>query len=325
MPSADLPLPVTRSQVSLAPLTTLKAGGVAERFWRARTVDELGAISVHLHESGVVPTLLGHGSNILPSDDGVPGDTVHVLARRIEIDPSGVVTADCGCAFQDLFLATAQAGLLGFEYAVGIPGTLGGALVSNAGAYRSNVSEFLTELEIVFRGERRWVEPAFMAFSYRDSRLRKPEPEACTLLRARFRLPRGIPKAIYDEAREYQRQRISKQPPPASAGSFFKNVTDPALAERLPRLPDRLREAGVVPAGFLVQEVGLAGTRHGGAMIARRHANFILNVGNATATAIRELAELAKRRVVGQFGVLLEEEVLYLGDWSRFEASLPPY
>ena len=102
-------------------------------------------------------------------------------------------------------------------------------------------------------------------------------------------------------------------------------MTDPALAERLPRLPDRLREAGVVPAGFLVQEVGLAGTRHGGAMIARRHANFILNVGNATATAIRELAELAKRRVVGQFGVLLEEEVLYLGDWSRFEASLPPY
>ncbi|HRI43656.1 MAG TPA: UDP-N-acetylmuramate dehydrogenase [Fimbriimonadaceae bacterium] len=314
----EAPLRETRSNVSLAPLTTLRAGGAAERFWVARTVDQLAAISGHLHAEGTVPTILGHGSNVLPSDDGVPGDTVHVLSRRIEIEPSGVVTADCGCAFQDLFLATAQAGFLGFEYAVGIPGTLGGALVSNAGAYRSNVSEFLTELEVVHSGERRWVEPTFMSFSYRDSRLRRPRPEACTLLRARFRLPRGIPKAIYDEAREYQRQRISKQPPPASAGSFFKNVTGADFAASLENLPDRLRNAGVVPAGFLIQEAGLSGFRHKGAMIARRHANFIVNVGGATAFAIRELAELAKRRVLDQFGVLLEEEVLYLGDWSRF-------
>lgn len=320
MSSMNVPLPETRFRVSLAPLTTLKAGGTAERFWMARTVDQLAAISVYLHGEATVPTILGHGSNILPSDDGVPGDTVHVLPRRIEIDRSGVVTADCGCAFQDLFLATAQTGLLGFEYAVGIPGTLGGALVSNAGAYRSNVSEFLTELEVVHFGERRWVEPSFMNFSYRDSRLRRSEPEACTLLRARFRLPRGIPKAIYDEAREYQRQRISKQPPPASAGSFFKNVTNAEFAAGLGSLPARLRDAGVVPAGFLIQEAGLSGFRHKGAMIARRHANFIVNVGGATAFAIRELAELAKQRVLDQFGVLLEEEVLYLGDWSRFRA-----
>lgn len=319
MSSARTPVPL--SGVSLAPLTTLKAGGNAEHFWVARTVEQLAEISIHLHGQGIGPTILGHGSNVLPSDDGVPGHTLHVLARRIEIERSGVVTADCGCAFQDLFLATAQAGWLGFEYAVGIPGTLGGALVSNAGAYRSNVSEFLTDLDVVHRGERRWVEPEFMQFSYRDSRLRRPEPEACTLLRARFRLPRGIPKAIYDEAREYQRQRIAKQPPPASAGSFFKNVVDVSLAERLTHLPERLRQAGVVPAGFLIQETGLAGTRHRGAMIARRHANFIVNVGGASAFAIRELAELAKQRVLDEFGVLLEEEVLYLGDWSRFRSG----
>jgi len=222
---------------------------------------------------------------------------------------------------QELFLKTAQAGLAGLEFAVGIPGTLGGALVSNAGAYRSNVSEFLTELEVVLEGRRMWTGPEIMHFSYRDSVLRRNEPPALTLLRVRFRLPKGRGKAIYDEAREYQRQRISKQPPPASAGSFFKNVADPILAMRLPRLPEALKTAGVVPAGFLIQDAELAGLRHKGAMFSRRHANFIVNTGGATATAIRELAELGARAVFERYGVRLEEEVLYIGDWSAYGSS----
>ncbi|MCC7231183.1 MAG: hypothetical protein IT203_12390, partial [Fimbriimonadaceae bacterium] len=114
------------------------------------------------------------------------------------------------------------------------------------------------------------------------------------------------PKAIYDEAREYQRQRISKQPPSASAGSFFKNVNDPDLAQTLPGLSDGMREAGVVPAGFLIEAVGLKGFRMGGAMQGARHANFILNVGNATATEIRRLALFTKGKVRETFGVELE-------------------
>jgi UDP-N-acetylmuramate dehydrogenase len=137
----------------------------------------------------------------------------------------------------------------------------------------------------------------------------------------RLKLPRGSAKSVYDEAREYQRQRISKQPAPASAGSFFKNVNDAELAERIEGLPERLRASGVVPAGFLVEHVGLAGTRLGGAMVSRRHANFILNVQGATATEIRQLAGLVKRKVRQTFGVALEEEVLYLGDWSGYRES----
>lgn len=307
-----------QSQVPLRLYTTLRAGGKAERFTHVSDVAELAEAIQLAHKEDWPLTILGSGSNMLPSDDGVPGLVVLNQARRIAVAKTGEVLADTGCLFQELFLKTAQAGLHGLEFAVGIPGTLGGALVSNAGAYRSNVSEFITRLEVVHDGERKWVEPSFMEFSYRDSLLRSPNPPKVGVLRVEMRLPVGQSKAIYDEAREYQRQRISKQPPPASAGSFFKNVLHEDLAQSLPGLSDGMRKAGVVPAGFLIEAAGLKGYRLGGAMQGARHANFILNVGNASAFEIRRLAIFTKSVVKEKFGVELEEEVLYLGDWSKF-------
>lgn len=307
------------SNVPLSRYTTLRAGGPAERFAIASDVESLAELATRSQQAGEKATVLGWGSNILPSDHGVPGLTILNRSNRIRVARTGEVVADTGCGFQELFLKTAQAGLHGLEFAVGIPGTLGGALVSNAGAYRSNVSEFLTGLEIVHEGgKREWVSPEWMEFSYRDSLLRRPNPPAAVVLRVGMRLPSGESKRIYDEAREYQRQRIGKQPPSPSAGSFFKNVNDLALADSLPLLPLPLKKAGVVPAGYLIEAAGLKGYRLGGAMLGRRHANFILNVGAATAFEIRRLAHFARETVFAQFGVALEEEVLYLGDWSRF-------
>jgi len=315
-PSRDYP-----RFVSLRPYTTLRAGGDAEVFVRAQTADELADAAAWGQREGLRTTYLGSGSNILPSDQGVPGVTIINEARRITIDDNGEVEADSGALFQELFLKTAQAGLGGHEYAVGIPGTVGGALVSNAGAYRSNVSEFLTSVEIVHQGVRRWVDPSWMEFSYRDSILRRPMAPNCALIRVRFRLKHRDPKEIYDEARDYQRQRISKQPPPASAGSFFKNVNDMLLAESLDSLPERLKKAGVVPAGYLIEKAGLQGHRIGGAAFAPRHANFVINIGRATASDIRRLADTGRLAVYEKFGVMLEEEVLYLGDWSLYRLS----
>ncbi|MEA2554025.1 MAG: UDP-N-acetylmuramate dehydrogenase [Fimbriimonadaceae bacterium] len=306
-------------KVPLRLYTTLRAGGAADLFVAPGSADELGAVAVESQRQDLKSTLLGWGSNVLPSDKGVPGLVILNGARRISVARTGEVLADTGCGFQELFSKTAQAGLRGLEFAVGIPGTLGGALVSNAGAYRSCVSEFLTGLEIVVGGERQWVDPEWMHFSYRDSVLRRANPPQCVVIRVRMQLPQGDPKAIYDEAREYQRQRISKQPPPASAGSFFKNVNDHALAATLETLPSGPKAAGVVPAGYLIEAVGLKGFRLGGAMLGQRHANFILNVGNASATDIRRLSEHAKSKVFDRFGVMLEEEVLFLGDWSGWE------
>jgi UDP-N-acetylmuramate dehydrogenase len=308
--------------VPLKPFTTLKAGGNAELFANPRNVNDLAALAQGAQEQGLHTTILGWGSNVLPSDTGVPGLVLVNQATRIEVDITGEVMADSGCGFQELVIKTAQHSLRGLEFGVGIPGTLGGALVSNAGAYRSSVKEFLTRIEVVFEGKRQWVDPSFMEFSYRDSILRRPNAPQCTLLRVGMKLPHGNPVKIYNEARDYQRQRISKQPPPASAGSFFKNVNDPILAESIDKLPPALRAAGVVPSGYLIEQSGLIAFRLGGAMFARRHANFIINVGNATAGDIRRLAMLAKKTVFDKFNVKLEEEVLYLGDWSPFEAEV---
>jgi len=303
---------------SLRPFVTLRAGGRAEWLVRARSLDELSEVGDASVRRELALTILGWGSNVLPSDAGVPGVVLQNLARRIEIQADGLIRAESGCGFQELFLKSAQAGLAGLSFAVGIPGTLGGALVSNAGAYRSQVSALLERLEVWTPEGRGWVEPTFMEFSYRDSVLRRLSPPRCIVLQVEMRLTPGDPKSIYDEARDYQRQRISKQPPPASAGSFFKNVNDLAFAQSLPNLREDLKKAGVVPAGHLIEEVGLKGRRHGGAMLGQRHANFMLNVGGASAAEIYELAQLAKERVYDRFGVVLEEEVLYLGDWSRW-------
>jgi len=260
---------------------------------------------------------MGHGSNLLVSDRGVPALVIYNACRQIRL---GAETyAETGVAFQELFLKTAQAGLSGLEFAVGIPGTLGGALVSNAGAYRSNIADLLLEIDLVSEGIRQRVPPDWMQFSYRDSRLRRPNPPPTSLLAVRLRLTPDCRRAILGRAREFQRQRILKQPPESSAGSFFKNVYDRALAERLPNLPAPMREAGVVPAGYLIEACGLKGYAVGGACVSRKHANFLINRGWATASDFHALALHIERAVYETYGVQLEREVLRVGDWGEPE------
>jgi UDP-N-acetylmuramate dehydrogenase len=303
-----------RHQVSLASYVTLRLGGAADQFVEAKTANEL-AQTVAQADASAPLTVIGWGSNVLPSDRGVEGLVIRNLSNGLTIDSDGDVVADSGLSFQELFLKTTQAGWAGFEYAVGIPGSLGGAMVSNAGAYRSQVSEFLTELDVVIDGQRRWVKPDWMQFSYRNSILRQANPPRATIIRARFRLPKGDRWRSFQEAREYQRQRISKQPPSPSAGSFFKNVESHDLADQIPTLPAPLKEKGIVPAGFLIQAVGFKGKRHGGVGWGQRHANFMLNLSQGTATEVAELAQLTIETVQSAYGVTLESEVLYLGRW----------
>jgi len=303
--------------VPMRAYTTLKAGGAAERFVIARSTDQLAAVAEEAHRTGTPLLVLGWGSNMLPADEGVSGLVALNLATRLVVARTGEILADTGCMFQDVWLKSAQAGLTGLEFAVGIPGTLGGALVSNAGAYRSCISDHLEALEVVWNGERKWIEPQEMGFSYRDSILRSITPPKLVVLRVRLKLQPGNSKESYDLAREFQRQRIGKQPPQASAGSFFKNVNDRELAESLPGLPWALKEAGVVPAGFLIEAAGLKGYRFGGAAQGEKHANFVLNLGAAPASELRALAQHTKAIVQEKFGVELEEEVLYVGKWPK--------
>jgi UDP-N-acetylmuramate dehydrogenase len=294
--------------------TTLRVGGPADLFYKATAVEEFAQVVIAAQELHVPTFILGLGSNLLVSDKGIRGLVVYNCCRRVEVGE--ITRAESGASFQQLFLRTAQAGLSGLEFAVGIPGTVGGALISNAGAFRENIGDLVQTIDIVVEGERRQVTKEWMRFSYRDSILRRPNPPRAAILAVTLRLRRGDRSHIFAKAREMQRWRIERQPPNPSAGSFFKNVYDAQLAQRLPSLPPPLKEAGVVPAGYLIAEAGLKGTRVGGAMVSVKHANFLINAGGATATDIRKLADLVKQVVYEKFGVLLEEEVLTVGDWS---------
>lgn len=288
-------------------------GGPAEFLLTVYSEAELIKALCAAQRSGLPWFILGGGSNVCVSDHGVRGVTI--LNRATEVSIAERINAASGCGMSQLFLQTACAGLGGLEFAVGIPGTLAGALVSNAGAYRHALAPLVALLRIVEEGEIKTVGPEWMEFGYRDSKLRRQGLPTAGIVGAELRLEPRSPADIWHEAREYQRNRIFRQPWAPSAGSFFKNVYDAALAQRLHALPEPLKEAGVVPAGYLSDACGCRGLRCGDAEVSRRHANFIINRGRARAADIRTLAEQIKARVYDTFGVMLEEEVLYVGEW----------
>lgn len=294
--------------------TYLRVGGPADLYYAATETDAMAEITALAQRHDLPLFVLGEGTNVCVSDRGVRGMVVQNACRRAEIGPT--TYADTGHNFMQLFVRTMQAGLSGLEWAVGIPGTVGGALVSNAGAYRGNICDLVTRIDVVEGGERRWVTPDWMEFSYRDSRLRRDGGKPAALLGVTLALTPGNKTDIRLKAKEIQMQRILKQPWQPSAGSFFKNIRDRALAERLPNLPENMRRFGVVPTAFLSEECGLKGFTIGGAGVAERHANFIVNRGNATASDVRAVAETVKQRVFDRFGLHLEEEVLYVGEWE---------
>jgi UDP-N-acetylmuramate dehydrogenase len=293
--------------------TTLRVGGPADLYIRVAEADDLAEVAAIAQLQGIPYFLLGGGSNICVSDKGIRGLVLHNLCRHCEIGP--ITRVDSGYPMMQLFLDSARASLSGLEFAVGIPGSVGGAMVSNAGAYRQNICDLVVEIDVVEGGTRKKVGPEWMEFSYRDSRLRRPESPPATIIAVTLKLEPKPRIEIMARARENQRQRIYKQPWYPSAGSFFKNVYNRALAESLPDLPAPMKEAGVVPAGYLSAACGCKGLTVGGAQISRRHGNFVVNRGHATAEDIRTLAEIVKARVRERFGVELQEEVLYVGEW----------
>ncbi len=300
--------------------TTLKVGGPARWFWAATEVEALAQVLGLCDRHDIPYLFLGHGSNVLMSDAGYDGLVIQNRCKGVTVGEE--TEAESGVSFGSLFLQTARAGFTGLEWAIGIPGTVGGALVSNAGAYRGNIGPLVQSLRVFTDGRDQRVGPEWMDFSYRDSRLRRAGVGRDVILSCRLRLPgRGDPDAITARAKEYQAQRRAKQPYAPSAGSFFKNVVSKDLTETLPGLTPGMRAAGVIPAGFLVEACGLKGLTVGGAQASEKHANFLINAGEATASDLRTLAGHVKEAVHAKFGVTLEEEVLYLGDWSGWEEA----
>ena len=294
-----LPAVSVQENVPLAPLTTFRAGGPARFFVTPGNAAEFALLVRFLEERNEPYFVLGRGSNLLVSDKGYDGTVIYTrkTLNHIEKTPDGLgFTAECGVLLQDLSLAALAAGLHGLEFAHGIPGTVGGAVLMNAGAYGSEIRDVIHSASILGRdGKIRELSKEELQLSYRHSAI---SDGSGFVISGTFALTPGDPKEIRAEMNELMRRRKEKQPLEyASAGSTFK------------------RPQGYY-AGGLIESAGLKGTLHvGDAWVSEKHAGFVVNKGHASASEIYEVIRMAQEAVLKHSGVLLEPEVRFLGEF----------
>jgi UDP-N-acetylmuramate dehydrogenase len=287
----------------LAPLTTFKLGGAADCLVTADDAEEVQRVIGVARDAGVPVTVLGGGSNVVISDDGIRGLVVRVRGGNVRQIDAGRVRADAGVTINGLVRWTIAHGLAGLEAWAGTPGTVGGAIFGNAHFQGRNISD-LIDLVTLLTGDARLdaVRSTDMEFGYDFSRLHRTRE---VVVSADFRVTNGVPDALRTVARDSLAYRKRTQPLASpSAGCIFQNP-DPVR--------DRVPDGIPCSAGALVDRAGLKGAREGQARVSPTHANFIVNEGQATAADVRELIARCKREVRRQFGVELREEIVFLG------------
>ena len=293
-----------RCRAPLAPLTTFKVGGPADWLVEVHHAVDLERAIAIARQARIPITVLGGGSNVLVSDAGVRGIVVRVHGGEVrEIDAS-TVRADAGVTINGLVRWTVNRGLAGIEAWAGTPGTVGGALYGNAHFRGRLISELIAAVRLVaIDGTTQEVPRAEMGFAYDYSRLHRTHE---IVVSADITVSAGESTALRETARETLAVRKRTQPLESpSAGCIFQNP-DP----RRERVPD-----GIPPsAGALVDRAGLKGAREGSARVSTTHANFIVNEGGATARDIRALIDRCKFQVQTQFGIVLREEIVCLGE-----------
>lgn len=303
----------------LARHTVLRIGGPARFFAVVDTRNDFIAALRGARSAGMAWFILGAGSNVLVSDHGFGGVVIRPVGGTVDAD-GGRIRADAAVPMARVVAESLARGLRGFEWAIGIPGTVGGSVRGNAGCFGSEMKDVVRSVA-VFNGAtgdvEEWSADA-AEFGYRDS-IFKRRPEL-VILSATIGLQAGDPLEGQRRVREHTQHRTATQDIGlSSAGCMFKNVPwrrrDIDGERIIGRFPEfaRFREHPAIPAGFLVDRVGLKGHGIGRARISERHGNFFLNGGGATAEEVIMLAGLAKERVHRTYGVLLEEEVQYIG------------
>ncbi|WP_017659775.1 UDP-N-acetylmuramate dehydrogenase [Baaleninema simplex] len=286
-------------QVSLTRMTTLRVGGPAQWYVTPRHLDDLHAAVSWARSEGFPVTLLGAGSNLLIGDKGIPGLVVSTrYLRETAFETDGRVRVAAGVPLPKLAWQIADRGWSGFEWAVGIPGTVGGAVVMNAGAHRSCTADVVASVEVLSaEGRLEVLKLEDLQYGYRHSVLQGSDR---TVLGATFALRVGDdPLCVKARTESHLKQRHASQPyHRPSCGSVFRNPTPQA-------------------AGWLIEQSGLKGYTVGGACVAQEHANFILNCGRATADDVVSVIRHVRRTVCDRWGVWLEPEVKLLGEFSR--------
>jgi len=271
---------------------SFRIGGPAELFAEPAGETQCVALIRFLRREGIPYTVIGNGTNLLVRDEGIPGVTVHLGERFSALRAQGEeLCAEAGVTLAHLATAAKEAGLAGLEFAHGIPGSLGGAVMMNAGAYGGEMKDVIVSVRYLDEdGEIRETED--LRFGYRKSRF---AGTSAVILGARLRLQRDDPGAIHGRMMELWEKRSGSQPlEKASAGSFFKRP-----------------ENGYAAA--MIEGAGLKGFTVGGAQVSEKHAGFVINAGGATCDDVLRLMTRVQDAVAEKYGVRLEPEVRFLG------------
>lgn len=283
-----------RLQEPMAGHTTFRIGGPADCFVELENEEQLKKLRRYLQMTGVSFFVLGNGSNLLVSDSGYKGIVLQIGPKMSSVTVEGDrIVAQAGATLVQVARAAMEHGLSGLEFASGIPGTVGGGVVMNAGAYGGEMRQVVTQVNVVSRdGELMELDNETMEFGYRTSVIRE---SSFIVTEVTFRLEPGDRDVIKAKMEELSARRREKQPLEyPSAGSTFK------------------RPEGHF-AGQLIMEAGFRGFQIGGARVSEKHCGFVVNAGNATARDVQEVIARIQLRVEEQFGVKLEPEIIYLG------------
>lgn len=278
----------------LAPHTSLRIGGPADYFVRIGSeADLLGAIRV-ARQAELPIFLLGGGTNILVADRGIRGVVLQNKWSEARVAGS-VVEASSGTPLAHVAAVAARTGLLGLEWLATVPGTVGGAVHGNAGAFGKDTAADLIDADLVDLDARLWRVPAEeLGFSYRTSAL---QGTPTIVVRARFQGTPGDRAEAVRRIKDMANERVAKQPlAQPNTGSIFRNPPGDH-------------------AGRLIEAAGLKGAREGGALVSPKHANFIVNADHASAADVRSLLIRCQEEVMRQFGVQLQPEVELVGEW----------
>lgn len=299
--------------VPLAPLTTFGIGGPARWFADVKTERDIVEAIQYARERRLRFVVLAGGSNVLIPDEGLNALVIHIAGGEHVFFETGL-RADAGCNLLELIKAAAERDLGGWERLAGIPGTFGGAVRGNAGAFGSEIKDFVsraTALNTKTLESRAWIAP-YLSFSYRDSSFKR-EGEwiilSATVELARVRKDDSL-KKIEETIAERERRHLQNV---AAAGSFFMNPVAPTdVVDFFEKEKHMKSRDGRVPAGWLIEKAGMKGVQMGGAIASEQHPNYIVNTGGAKAKDVLDLAAKIKEEVKKQFNVELHKEAAVL-------------
>ncbi len=294
--------------------SNFRIGGPAKWFAEVRSVEEL-IHALKIAKEGDVPVfVLGGASNILVNDNGYDGLVVKMAMRKIQIEGTKV-RAEAGVLMTTLARQTAEAGLSGLEWAITLPGTLGGAVRGNAGCFGGETWDNIIEVEVYSRDGIQVRIREEVDYGYRDSAFKRADD---VILAATFELKEADAQQLKSRMDEILEKRKESQPTTAgSAGCMFKNyeIQDDEidhLKEKLD-LPEAMVQSKRISAGWIIEQLGLKGKQIGGAQISEKHGNFLINTGDATADHVAQLVAFVKTRARDEYGIMLKEEVQYVG------------